>query len=341
MRNMALSRKIKLYLYVVLGMLMLFGCEKKDSMELYGPIIVNTNTGDITLSIGIAYKAPYYDSKPTRYVVKFDNNIVAEIVPLPEAFLPFTWRNKESSSELFGMVLQDMPVMQDQITAFSVSNKVTPTISKKLPIGSSIWDMAWNPSGEIIAVTMLQASGERNLSFFYDNFDSVNITDINMSSCGIVWSNDEVVFVQDGNDIIEVKVNNRKPEVTRTITSGKDTRCILIGCIDEKEIYVLGKQVYSGNHVIYSVNQKTAIAESEVDGNYIASMVGNQVIVFNGNGDVISTKDITNIKDRWRLIALSSDLKTVYITKDGKLIQTYNFEKNDDLTTIFDLDSKQ
>ncbi|MFZ0035000.1 MAG: hypothetical protein WAK60_08455 [Sedimentisphaerales bacterium] len=172
----------------------------------------------------------------------------------------------------------------------------------------------------------------------YDKGKNINITDIVIDGAPTVWINNETLCLQDGNDILEVDVSDRKPRVIRTIVSGEDVPAedfyfYIVGSLDGEGVYVLGNEIYCGDRLLYHSNQQ--INQIMADGSYVAFKAGSYVWVLDGRGNIKSKKSIDS--DTTKLIAISPVHKFVYLVKNYQYIQRYNFVDNDEISIVYEV----
>jgi hypothetical protein len=221
--------------------------------------------------------------------------------------------------------------MVNLIAALTISDQIVPICSQVLPSGSFIADMAWNPDGKILATCIVKPQ-EKSLCLFYDNCKNIVITDIAVSGNGIAWANNEMLYVQSGDNILEVKINNRDFAIGSTVTKSKENRCYLVGSIDEKVVYFSGNDIYYGDVLLYNSEHK--INQILVDGNYVVFKAGDNVSVLDSEGNLVNKRNIEG--DTTKLIALSAAHKSLYLVKNRRSILRYSFINDDRLSVVYE-----
>lgn len=312
---------------VILSMLSLIGCEE-SSNQIGGPFAISPDDEKIAMTIGPGWR----HSRP--YVLEL-NNGSSQLIPVQGANLTqgMAWRPGASPPEL--LVLTSSGEEPQRVVLIRVSDGVTSTVSSwDVPANLIMYDPVWNPSGKILAVTVGKISkgtASIYLGISYDNGKSFTITDIPGRSS--VWTNNETLYLHNGNDILEVEVSNKMAKVRKTLVSAEGVW--LVGALKGEIVYIQANDIYQGGQLLYHLNQKIRICR--VDGSYLAFKVarGGDVVVLDDKGNVINKKSVGN--DTTKLIALSSANKFVYLMKNYQYIQRYSFVDDDEISTVFDV----
>jgi len=313
---------------IMLAVLHLAGCEE-SSNQIGGPFAISPDDEKIAMTIGPDWR----HSRP--YVLEL-NNGSSQLIPVQRANLTqgMAWRPGASPPEL--LVLTSSSEEPQRVVLIRVSDGVTSTVSSwDVPANLIMYDPVWNPSGKILAVTVGKISKGTvkgiYLGISYDNGKSFTITDIPGKSS--VWTNNETLYLHNGNDILEVEVSNKMAKVRKTLVSAEGVW--LVGALKGEIVYIQGNDIYQGGQLLYHLNQK--IRMCRVDGSYLAFKVarGGDVVVLDDKGNVINKKSVGN--DTTKLVALSSANKFVYLMKNEQSIERYSFVDDDEISTVFDV----
>jgi hypothetical protein len=196
-----------------------------------------------------------------------------------------------------------------------------------------VFGLGWSPDGRILAVARLTG-----LYLSYDNalsFVRVPISVMGTDDC--VWIGNEVLYVRDGHNIIEVDIRDGQPS-SRTFVEGGKRLTRLCGTLNGKVVYRLDNDVYRGDKLLFHSDQKLwwVLADGDFAVIQIASSEesDSRVVVLDGEGNVKHQKNVGNNSF---LIALSAESKFVYLLKDLRWIQRYRFVDSDEISTIYKL----
>ncbi len=306
---------------------------KKAAKGISAPFVISPDGNRLAMTIGSRLqKYPFVvPIKKQVYVLNIGKEASElNLVPESSAALAMAWRPGALPLELFAAILPLEPDRPPRIFAVTVSDDASTIFSKILPDNLRIARMAWNPSGDILAAVVLNDKGVY-LGISYDNGNNFTITDIAISGGRVIWTNDETLYVQHGNDILEVDVSDRNPRLRRTLVSAEGV--YLSGSLYGRAVYRLGNEIYCGDQLLYKASQK--IRQVIADGSYIAFQAGSYVWVLDGRGNLKSKKSIE--RDTTKLIAISSVHKFVYLVKNQQSIERYNFVNGDEISTVFDV----
>jgi hypothetical protein len=254
-----------------------------------------------------------------------------QLVPIdagPRPVLAMDWRPGTSPPELF-MAPKQLGGPQ-YIFAVKVPNGVLTTSSWILSRDLMVIGMAWNPSGQILAVPVIVTTKNDGiyLAVSYDNGKSFAVTDIAISSSKLVWTDDETLYVQNKNDILELNVGDRNPRVSKIFVSAEGLH---LSCgLEGKVVYYLGGEIYWGNQLLHKSNRK--ISQVITDGSHLAFKADNYVGILDKRGNV---KNERNVGQGTMLVALSSAHKFVYLMRNGQSIERYSFVDNDEIYTVY------
>jgi len=311
------------------------GCEKRPN-RISAPFVISPGGEHLAMVIGpLQRNGAYSGAEPTErqaYVLKLRKGYPQAIrVAKSRPVMAMAWRPGALSPELFAATFRLGPDKLPRIFAVTVSDDVSMIFSKVLPDNLRISRMTWNPSGQVLAAVVLNDKGVY-LGISCDNGRNLTITDIAISGGRVIWTNDETLYVQHGNDILELDVVDGNPRVRRTLVSAEGIylSCSLYGRV----VYRLGNEIYCGDQLLYKASQK--IRQVITDGPYIAFKAGSHICVLDEKGNVKNKKNVGDDKYT-ALIALSSVHKFVYLVKNFQYIQRYSFVDGDGISTVFDV----
>ena len=271
-------------------------------------------------------------SQEEAYVLIFREDVPEIIsIPEPEGLLAMTWRPIIEPSELFmAMHPYNKPQRLLSVVPDDVSKMVTRTFPDNLMISS----MFWNPTGQILAFKILK-KGEQKvegnyLGVSYDEGTNITVTDIAVSNTRLVWTNDKTLYVQDGNDILELNITDNNLKVSKTFVSDGDI--FLVGSLGQRVVYFIDDKIYCGYQLLYQSDQE--IENVVADRSYLALKTSSHVLVLDEEGQLINKKDI---KRDCRLIGISPTDRFVYLLEERKIIKRYAFEGSNEISIVYEV----
>ncbi len=309
---------------------------KRVPNRISAPFVISPGGEHLAMVIGpLQRNGAYPGAEPTErqaYVLKLRKAHPQAIrVAKSRPVMAMAWRPGALSPELFAATFRLGHDRLPRIFAVTVSDDVSMIFSKILPDNLRISRMTWNPSGQVLAAVVLNDKGVY-LGISCDNGRNFTITDIAISGGRVIWTDDETLYVQHGNDILELDVVDGNPQVMRTLVSAEGIylSCSLYGRV----VYRLGTEIYCGDQLLYKASQK--IRQVIADGPYIAFKAGSHICVLDEKGNVKNKKNVGDDKYT-ALIALSSAHKFVYLIKNFQYIERYSFADSNEISTVYEV----
>ncbi len=303
---------------------------KRAPNHISGRPVISQNGEELAFKVGyIGEDKKLFSAEPRPYVLKLEKD-VSQVMPVRGAkrVLAMAWRPGAQPPELFMVMLPRHE--PGRILAVKVSDGVSTVSFQVLPDDIIVSSLDWNPSGQILASRVSKICNGAYLGISYDNGRSMNVTDIKIRGGNLVWANDRTLYLQNGNDIFEVDVSDKKPRVTKTIVSAEGVH--LAESLNEKLIYTLGNEVYWGNQLLYRSDE--TIGPVDADASYIVFQTGNHIVLFDEKGNLINKKEV---EENTIFIGISSAHKFVYLMRNLQSIERYNFVDGDEISTVFDV----
>lgn len=240
------------------------------------------------------------------------------------------WRPGVSPPELFAIVPNASQSFR--LVGIRLSERPHVVLEKELSDGfAGLCDLAWSPDGDVLAVSGFSAG----LHYSFDGGKTLVPSKLDIKrSRKLRWMNENLLLRanQGGPEILEIAVRNGSDEVLRTVASGDVT---LRGVLDDRAVYTKEDIIYRGDQPYYESDQE--VGGVFTDDPYVAFLEGGskerQVCVLDGEGNMISKRIVP--RDTMA-IGLSSKRKCVYLLKDRRTIQTYDFV-DDSVSTIFSM----
>jgi hypothetical protein len=151
------------------------------------------------------------------------------------------------------------------------------------------------------------------------------------------WKDSTTIYICEDDTIQELAVNDGHATIIRTVASAEGIR--LFGVLGGKAIYLLENRmdIYADDRVFYESSEK--IGPLYVADPYVAFQLNprkkdSPVSVLDKDGNVVSEREAPA---ETIIIGLSSKRRTVYLLKDLRAIQAYNFVDNGPITTLYRL----
>ncbi|NIP27203.1 MAG: hypothetical protein GWN67_28385 [Phycisphaerae bacterium] len=322
---------IAIVLLVILTISVVLYMVHRRTPHFISPLVMLSPSGqELGIIVGSLWRkgaSPSADPIESQaYVIKLEDGLVqAKSISGTEAVLAMAWRPGISPPELFAAA--SPPGKPNHLFAVSVSDAVSTKFSRILPSGLIVGSMIWDPSGNTLAARVLDDKGF-HLAISYDEGKTFSITDIACSDGRRVWTDNRTLYVQDGNDILEIDVGDGKIREKGTFASGEDI--FLVGNLDGRVVYTLGDEIYCDDKLLYTTSRK--VKQILADGSYLAFKEDGHVITLDDRGNVIHKK---NIDDDTFLVALSSAQKYVFLLKNFKTIERYSFVDSNKVLTVY------
>jgi len=328
-----LSQMAILFLVSLLGISTLSDLAicKENANQIGGPFAISSNGEYLAMTVGPDWR------RSRVYILQLCKK-GSQVKPIQKVTLTqgMAWRPGSLPAELLiftGSSNKDQRTIIVKVSDGSSNIAFSWDVPSNLIMGSPVW----NPSGKILAIRVTKFSNVgfegAYLGISYDNAKSVNVTDIPFGVATPVWTNNETLYLQNGNDIWEAHINNSK-----NVTIGKRLvsaeGLFLAGSIKGRPVYFIGNEIFCGNELLYRSNQR--IGMHMVASPYLAFKVvrGNEVVVLDGKGNVINKKRVGR---KTKLIALSAEHKIVYLMRDRRFIERYSFINGGEISTVYDV----
>jgi hypothetical protein len=312
----------------LLCVLFSIGCKKSPRhINIGGPLAISPDGESLTMTISSTEQG---QAKCTEGIyilgLRKQSGRLQRLEGIKK-LLGIAWR---SPQELYVVSASDVK-LSTAISAIRVSDgraSVFPQISADDFI---ILEMSWNASGCILAARLIRYRGEgTHLGIADCNDKNIHVTDIPISGGRVVWIDDNTLYVQDGNDILEVYVENKKPQIKRRETF--DEKIFLSCSFNGKPVYFKDGEIYCGGQLLYRSDRKIRMVAA--DDSYLALREGDYVVILDKKGGVINRR---YIGDNSKFIALSSSHKVVYLLTGLQRIQAYSFVDNEEIHTVYDV----
>lgn len=210
-----------------------------------------------------------------------------------------------------------------------------------LPEGLKAIGMAWNTSGNVLALAMENPKLKCITLMLFDGQTFLD-TGIQLSTGKFVWLCDTILYAQRGlekkknQQIIEIKLQQGAPVcVNRVYAIGKDLQ--LVGLLDSKLVWVRNKQVYQADRPFYGSSEKIANIYSDTP--VVALSAKDRIRVVDSRPNFRSDRALEKGS-----ILFGASAGHVYVLKDRGAIQRYTYSltspytsDRDAVTTVFEL----
>jgi len=326
----ALNGKYRLILkfLIILTALQLSGCEER-SKRFGGPFTVSPDGKKIAMTIGTDRR--WGDSTP--WILQLCNGDT-KLIPLQGLNLTqgMAWRPGAFPPELF--VIASNRGGHQRIVGVRISERTVSTIVSQEVPDIFIHRLVWNPSGEIFAVFVAKY-GDGGVTGIYlglcfDNGKNINVTDIPVSGTKFIWIDNETLYIEYENSILEVNISKGKAHVKSTFVSAEGLW--LVASLDGKIVYTLGNEIYCGAQLLYKSNEQ--IGRILANGSYLVFKENDKMVVLDGKGNVIHEKRIGEDSIH---IGISPTHKLVYLLENQRSIKQYSFIDSDTMSTVYEL----
>jgi len=307
----------------------LVGCKERPN-HIFGLPVISMDGEKLAFKVGyLGRDEKVFSAKVKPYVLKLGKD-TSWVIPVQCSGLisGMAWRRGVSPPELSIIMLPSHK--PGCILTVRLSDDASIKSSQVvLPDNLIVPLITWNPAGQILAayVNRLEEQGAC-LGISYDGGKIINVTDIKILRGNLVWANDETLYLQNGNDILEVDISGRNPRVTKTIVSAEGV--YLMESLNGKVVYILGNEIYCGDQLLYRSDKE--IGSVDVDGCYVAFKTDNYVVVVDEEGNVINKRAI---EQDTKFIGISVTHKFVYLMKNYQSIQRYSFDDDDDICIVY------
>jgi hypothetical protein len=262
------------------------------------------------------------------YMLKIKNNVLeCTVVPDSRSVSAMTWYPIKSRHELLVVAGDNSPL---SIFTATVTEDIANKASYLLNDGIIVSNIAWNPSGDTIALNLnLFGTGAgRCLGVSYDYGKNVVVTNIPMNSYYFVWLAPDTLCIENRGDILEIKTDGKNPRIERTLYSGEEIR--LFGELKGNVVYSSGNKVYCGARLLFTSDKK--VPQGKVSDSYVAIRTGEEILILDEDGNIISRKDVGQVS----FVGFSSTSGFVYTMKNYRFIQRYKFTEDSQIHTVFD-----
>lgn len=210
-----------------------------------------------------------------------------------------------------------------------------------LPEGLKAIGMAWNTSGNLLALAMENPSLKCTTLMFFDGNTFLD-TGIQLSTGKFVWLCDTILYAQRGlekkknQQIIEIKLQQGAQVcVNRVYAIGKDLQ--LVGLLDNRLVWVRNKQVYQADRPFFGSSEK--ITNIFTDTPVVALSTEKRIHVVDNRPNYRSDRAL----EKGSLL-VGASAGYVYVLKNRGEIQRYTYSltspytsDRDAVTTVFEL----
>lgn len=315
---------------IILGVVHLPGC-KQTSNQIGGQVAISPDGERLAMRRGPDWR------QSIVYILLIESS---QLIPVHGVNITqgMTWRPGAFPPELL-ILTSSRTEPHQRVVGVRVSvGTASIVFSQVVPDDLVFSRPVWNPSGEILAVTVAKVHKRTvtgiYLGISYDNGKNISVTDININSSHDppVWTDNETLYVQHDSYIMAVDVSDKeKPRVVKTIVSTED---VYLSCsLNGKVVYILGNEIYCGAQLLYCADEK--IKRIVSDASHVAFKAGSYVYTLDVKGNVINKKRID--PEATQLIAISSGRKFVYLMRDRRSIERYNFINGDEMSTVYEV----
>jgi hypothetical protein len=220
-----------------------------------------------------------------------------------------------------------------------MSNPRSVVLSQTLNARSSdiIQRLEWSPDGCVLAVASLLSG----LCFSYDGGKTLVPFERDIRGPDrFVWVSNALLYAHqyrpDGDRILEIEMREGEPRIKRTVASGEVRLC---GYLAGNIVYCLKKSIiYCGDTVLHTSTGR--LGGVFADGSYVAFLEeelhtkDRHVSILDSEGSRIRQKDLPSDTI---VIGVSSERKSVYLLKNLRVIETWEFTENNEISTLYKL----
>jgi len=275
------------------------------------------------------------------YVLDLSNHRTEKILENESVFW-FCWRNNGKNPELWISVQYEVLGFwpRYKLVVISFRDNTIDVESKKIVKNADIVGfLKWNQDGSI-----LTGQPKKDYSVFgggvFKGRIAISLSDgknsrvyskNNVNPSALYWITENTFFVQDldRTSIIEFCVT-QNDLLLNDIPYTAD-KIVLCGVIKNLPVYRRDGDIYWGDDLFYDSNGK--VGWIRVSDSYMAFIDNSAIVVVDTTGKEIARKRV----EKSGLIDISPLAKTVYFLSGIEKIQSWNFEKNSPIETLFDV----
>jgi len=333
----------------------LAGCNKSKELLIFPYVVFDCNHSKLAFLLAPVSDDKYsvFDYVESKHgtvcVLELMQNTgqIYKITELDEISLPPTWAWQPGIIDptLFITADPEITMKIPPIKWFSVTfNKEGSSISDVGNITDNCIDrvsvLSWSPDGKVLAAALLSG-----IYLSFDEGKTFIDTNINIITSGKhIWKDNDTFYARGGGNLYEIKVSEQQAQIENIIATASEEdggSFGLVGIINGDIVYLMGGSVYRKERLLFK-SSKDKLYNAYCGGEFIVvqehpdrSM--STFYVLNPEGEILKKRKINGDVVS---IGLSPQKGELYIIRDMKKIQKFNFMENDSrITTIFDLDT--
>ena len=250
------------------------------------------------------------------------------------------WRNNEGNSELWICIMEELfgfwPKFKISVLNFEKESSNIKSI-KTVRNPDIISSFNWNPKGTILAgipkqdfLPVLDLNYSVAISFS-NGKKARKYSKNNAIGAITFWATEDTFFAQDVDRTKIMEFCATKDELTLRDVRYLTEKLWLFGAMKKQPLYRKDGDIYLGDDLLYDSDGNTGWIRSSDP--YIAFIENSTVFVIDAEGKDIARKKV----EKSIVIDISASAKTVYLLFGYEKIQSWNFEKDGPIETLFDV----